>query len=66
MDSDIPKGAVPLPFTFQELEADPYGCALNAMRILIRTALSLEDSMSEGEKANLVSIEEFIRARDNA
>jgi hypothetical protein len=62
----IPKDHVPMPFSFADLEADPYSCAIRGIRILIRTAVSSDDSMSEGEKANLVSIEELVRTLDNS
>jgi hypothetical protein len=46
-------------------EPDPYGEAIDRARTAIRNALTHEGSMSEGEKANLIAIEEFVRTRDN-
>jgi len=46
-------------------EPDPYSEAIHRARTAIRNALAHEDTMSEGEKANLIAIEEFVRTRDN-
>jgi hypothetical protein len=46
---------------------DPYGSVIRAIRALIRQALEHhEGAMSDAEHANLVSIEEFVRGKDNA
>jgi len=66
-DDDIdPRSPMPLPFSFVDFETDPYSCAINGMRILIRTALTLDDTMNDTESQNLVAIEELIRRLDNA
>ena len=45
---------------------DPYGICIQQLRESLDHGLAHQGGMSDGEHANLVAIEEFIRARDNA
>jgi hypothetical protein len=48
------------------VQDDPYGTTIKFLHEAIRAGLEYEGQMNDREHANLIAIEEFIRARDNA
>jgi hypothetical protein len=47
-------------------EADPYGATISEIKNWISWGLARDGSMSDGERENLVTIEELVRRLDNA
>lgn len=45
---------------------DPYGTAIDLIKVVLEHALSNEGTMNDAEHANLVTIEELVRTRDNS
>lgn len=49
-----------------DMNVDPYGTAIDLMKVVLAHALDNDGKMSEAEHQNLIAIEELIRTRDNA
>jgi hypothetical protein len=67
MSQDINAGKPYLvPELHENLHDDPYGTASYVVRRVLRDAMDLKGTMSEGEYKNLKDIEEVVRALDNS